>query len=112
VSADHFSAQAEDGGLDSIGSPHLTYYWAPLHLSFVWNGVSEAIDVCHGGYGEPVSLRVPSLVTKGTPAEVLAAFRNHCADWMRDPRRWKELVDAGVVACSQDVRSLVPPEAE
>lgn len=41
--------QAEDGKV------HLAYFNADANVSFVWNGTNKnMIDVCPGGYGEPV----------------------------------------------------------
>lgn len=48
-----FSEQAADG------TPHLTYYIRDRHLSFVWDGETPYIDVCIGGYAEPVYYRIP-----------------------------------------------------
>lgn len=45
---DDYSEQTDDGLIGWPGSPHMTFFWRPLQLSFVWNGLSEAIDVCHG----------------------------------------------------------------
>lgn len=103
-----FSDQASDGVQGALGSPHFTYFWQPLQLSFVWNGMSEAIDVCHGGYGEPVSLHLPSFVAVGMPAEVLGAFRDHCVRWMKDPRTWDRLVEAGIADATQTPADLLP----
>lgn len=35
---------------------HLAYFDPDSQLSFVWNGTKgQTVDVCHGGYGEPVT---------------------------------------------------------
>lgn len=37
------------------GTPHFAYFDLPTQLSFVWNGnFEQAIEVCWGGYAEPV----------------------------------------------------------
>lgn len=36
------------------GTAHFTYFDEPTQLSFVWDGHSTHIEVCWGGYGEPV----------------------------------------------------------
>ena len=36
------------------GMAHIAYFDVETQLSFVWDGKSVSIDVCHGGYGEPV----------------------------------------------------------
>lgn len=103
-----FSEQTSDGEPGSPGSPHLTYFWQPLQLSFVWNGLSEAIDVCHGGYGEPVALHLPSFVASGTPAAVLDAFRDHCVQWMKDPRTRSQFVESGIAPSTAALADLLP----
>lgn len=40
--------QSEDG------VPHLAYYDKETLLSFIWDGHSDEIQICKGGYGEPV----------------------------------------------------------
>lgn len=108
MSRRRFSEQTNDGVRGSPGSPHLSYFWQPLQLSFVWNGLSEAIDVCQGGYGEPVALHLPAFVAVGTPAQILDHFRDHCVRWMRNPSSWDQMVEAGVVASAQAMPDLVP----
>ena len=39
MSRRRFSEQTNDGVRGSPGSPHLSYFWQPLQLSFVWNGL-------------------------------------------------------------------------
>jgi hypothetical protein len=53
--------------------PHFTYYDHVTQLSFVWDGVSECIEVSEGGYQEPVTdvIRVSSVVP-GTKMGALA----------------------------------------
>jgi hypothetical protein len=53
--------------------PHFTYYDHTTTLSFVWDGVSEAIEVSLGGYMEPVidTIQVSSVVP-GTKMGALA----------------------------------------
>lgn len=36
------------------GQAHVAYFDFRSQASFVWDGMSEVIDVCIGGYGEPV----------------------------------------------------------
>lgn len=108
MSRGNFSEQANDGYFGSPGSPHLTFFWQPLQLSFVWNGLSEAIDVCHGGYGEPVALHLPAFVSVGTPADILDRFREHCVRWMKDSSTWGQMEAAGVVPSVQLVPDLLP----
>ena len=103
-----YSQQADDGLIGWPGSPHMTFFWLPLQLSFVWNGLSEAIDVCHGGYGEPVALHLPAVVSPGLAADVLESFREHCVRWMQDPSSWSQMVAAGVVPSVQLVPDLLP----
>lgn len=86
----------------------MTYFWAPLALSFVWDGESEAVDVCHGGYGEPVAFRIPALVASGSPASILESFRRRCVEWMRDPLTWPQLVEAGAAGSVAAVVNALP----
>jgi len=37
------------------GQPHFAYYDKAHELSFIWDGKSTTVEVCAGGYGEPVS---------------------------------------------------------
>ena len=62
MSRRRFSEQTNDGVPWITGLTAPLVLLAPLQLSFVWNGLSEAIDVCHGGYGEPVALHLPASV--------------------------------------------------
>jgi len=39
--------------------PHFTYYEERYHLSFIWDGVADHVEVCLGGYGEPVIDTIP-----------------------------------------------------
>lgn len=77
-----FSAQNADD------KPHLTYYLAERGLSFVWDGVTPYVDVCIGGYGEPVYHRIEidrsflRLVHETlTGPAVLTAFGEICDRW-------------------------------
>lgn len=84
------------------GQPHLTYFDPVTVTSYVWDGLSDTIEVSPGGYGEPVRWTVPSLLAKAEiPPErrygldfdsVLASFRTACEDdiaWGVD-RTWVE----------------------
>jgi hypothetical protein len=45
-----------NGRADADGQPHFTYYRKDLDWSFNWSGdFNDSIQVCEGGYGEPVS---------------------------------------------------------
>lgn len=61
------------------GTPHFTYYIKEDLLSFIWDGKSTYIEVCHGGYGEPVTDTI-SVYPPGrmTPAAALAWFQEIC----------------------------------
>ncbi len=104
----HFSEQAADATLDAPGSPHFAYYWRPLQLSFLWNGWAEAIDVCHGGYGEPVVMRIPAIVTWGGPLECLGAFREQCDTWMKDSSNWNLMVEVGIAGAAEELPDIIP----
>jgi hypothetical protein len=36
------------------GTPHMAYYDKSTLTSFIWDGKAAYIEVCVGGYGEPV----------------------------------------------------------
>lgn len=36
------------------GQSHIAYFDERTQASFVWDGASDTIEVCIGGYGEPV----------------------------------------------------------
>lgn len=80
--------QSEDG------RPHLTYYIWPHTLSFVWAGEpDEEVEVCVGGYGEPVQFTFsPRTIEDVTGLKLtqmpdapvlLAAFKTTCDAWAR-----------------------------
>lgn len=100
--------QAADGTADNVGSAHLTYYWRPLHLSFVWDGRSEAIEVSHGGYAEPACLLIPAPIDGGRTDQVVRNFQQYCLEWLVDEGNWPRLVDAGVVGHIGELGRLVP----
>jgi hypothetical protein len=41
------------------GTAHLAYFDRDTQLSFVWDCFSPFVEVCHGGYAEPVSDLAP-----------------------------------------------------
>lgn len=42
------------------GYPHLAYFDKATDTSYVWDGIRPTIQVCPGGYGEPVTREIPS----------------------------------------------------
>ena len=72
------------------GRPHLAYY--DEGVSFVWSGsLTEPIEVCPGGYGEPVKARINLLADLGlvahmqtarTAKDVVRAFGDICEAWL------------------------------
>lgn len=70
------------------GTPHLTYYAGDT--SFVWSGnIEHPIQVCPGGYGEPVVDHVwPHLGHQGlvTLLVALRVFRATCDQWLAADR--------------------------
>lgn len=75
------------------GTPHITYFDFLSQTSFVWDGESTQVEVCHGGYGEPVVDTIdvqqvyPSLFLDtdegGKPKDWLQWFKVLC-DWYLD----------------------------
>lgn len=69
------------------GRVHFTYFDKPTQLSFIWDGFSDYIQVCHGGYGEPVvdMIRIPSTthIAQDTPVGWVAWFRITCNNYIR-----------------------------
>lgn len=66
------------------GTPHFTYYVSEHLLSFVWDGRSNCIEVCHGGYGEPVVEIIPIETPEpSTPAVYLTWFRMVCNRYVK-----------------------------
>jgi len=41
------------------GTAHFAYFDEPHQLSFIWDGQSTEAEVSFGGYGEPVTDRIP-----------------------------------------------------
>lgn len=78
------------------GLPHPAYF--SDGVSFVWSGHPEGeIQVCPGGYGEPVADRIgpeflgPDFLTRDVPASrslswVLGMFRQTCEEWLEKQR--------------------------
>lgn len=69
------------------GCPHFAYFDADLQLSFVWDGRSDHIEVCYGGYGEPVSDRLPvdlTTVRLTWPAFALMQFQVRCEQYVAE----------------------------
>jgi hypothetical protein len=64
------------------GTPHFTYFDKESQLSFVWNGVSNRVEVSHGGYGEPVTetFNIPANLVQfqETPVHWLLWFQAAC----------------------------------
>lgn len=60
-------------------TPHLAYYDPRTQASFIWDGVSDHINVSLGGYGEPVDHTIPTMpwLRAGTLVD-MAAFRSDC----------------------------------
>jgi hypothetical protein len=76
-----------DGPFNSAdGVPHFTYY--THEYSFVWDGLDSHIEVCPGGYGEPVRwrFRAPYISSSASPAATLGAFGRACDDWIKEDR--------------------------
>lgn len=67
-----FSEQIGDG------TPHLSYYLDGRNLSFVWDGESDHIDVCIGGYAEPVYYEIP---VEPVPLVSVSGFKVICDRW-------------------------------
>lgn len=68
----------------SDGQAHFAYFDKRTQASFVWDGVSDRIEVSIGGYGEPVDHTIPVFwpVFTGnfSPLYFLAEFRSICED--------------------------------
>jgi hypothetical protein len=81
------------------GIPHFTYYDKTMLLSFVWDGISIEIDVCEGGYGEPVVDHIPvppgNISLGRNPGRWLAWFQVQCEIYIKEkyPPRKKEPSD-------------------
>lgn len=62
------------------GRPHFTYYDTDTLLSFAWDGHSQTVEVSEGGYGEPVTDRIPIGTFRQhlRASEHLEAFRTAC----------------------------------
>lgn len=61
------------------GKPHFTYYRTNERLSFVWDGVSDHIEVCPEGYGEPAAYTIPFTLNQHIhPINALKAFQKTC----------------------------------
>lgn len=78
--AEHYPTEARDG------TPHLAYF--AEGVSFVWSGnIEHPIQVCPGGYGEPVVDTIdfprPQAVTWWV---VLHEFRKACDRWLEARR--------------------------
>lgn len=74
------------GNQNADGKPHMTYYNREHHLSFVWDGLSRVIDVCVGGYAEPVYFEIPVTAALGVPdfpAQTLFDFASLCELWVK-----------------------------
>ena len=62
------------------GKAHIAYFDPETQLSFVWSGDKNAmIEVCHGGYGEPVTavFNPPYLVS-------VKGFASVCNAWIKE----------------------------
>ena len=76
------------------GWAHMTYYDKSRQLSFVWDGGHDYVDVCHGGYGEPVYARFS--IDRGwrntSEADRYSTsvdyFRDQCDKWIEDRNGW------------------------
>lgn len=80
-----------DQNLDN--KPHMTFYSKEHELSFVWDGLSPVIDVCVGGYAEPVYFEIavpPALGVGDFPPQVLHDFATVCTRWIRDQTTLQE----------------------
>jgi len=66
------------------GHPHFTYFDKPNQLSFIWNGLANEIEVCQGGYGEPVIDRIDihAEPDKQTAAEWMLWFLAICRNYV------------------------------
>lgn len=80
IKDEFFPHQAEDGG------SHVAFFDERSQASFVWDGVSETIQVCIGGYGEPVDHTIPApfgggdnMLTGRTFRAVMEQFARLCA---------------------------------
>lgn len=61
------------------GVAHYAYYDKAHNLSFVWSGDKKAmIEVCYGGYGEPV------VAAFKPPAVSLEGFKKACDAWIEE----------------------------
>lgn len=70
------------------GTAHIAYYDARGEgYSYIWDGVSDNIQVCIGGYGEPVDHTIPaiSMWSDGNEdwpsslGDILEEFEDTCA---------------------------------
>lgn len=60
------------------GDAHMAYYCPWRLLSFIWDGKAEYITVSNGGYGESPEWVIPAMIARGTPAEILDQYEEHC----------------------------------
>jgi hypothetical protein len=64
------------------GTAH--FAWYEDGISFVWDGdPGHNVEVCPGGYGEPVEWTFPMMMAASrTPTETLAKFHEACRLWL------------------------------
>lgn len=69
------------GRHDADGSAFMEFFDVRTQASFIWDGESDAVQVCIGGSGEPIDHEIPAPpgandegVWWANPASVLLAF--------------------------------------
>jgi hypothetical protein len=65
------------------GTAHIAYFDKATETSFVWNGVEDVVEVCRGGYGEPVSDTFPLMTYAVDNARtLLRSFEDACQRYL------------------------------
>jgi hypothetical protein len=78
------------------GRAHLAYFDKPHQLSFIWDCYDPVIQVCYGGYGEPVTdtievtqyLRDPK-----SPATTATRFEVVCMEYVKRYEASADVID-------------------
>ena len=60
--------------MNEDGTAHFAYYDPDTKISYVWNG-ADKIEVCPGGYGEPVHALIPAPMIGSIAMRVLLEFK-------------------------------------
>lgn len=65
--------------MDEDGQPYIGFFHKPSQHQFNWDGVSPHAQVCHGGFGEPITDVVPVTSMGASPTEEL---RGAAMSWL------------------------------